>query len=149
MPKGLKGFQKGSKKNVGNKYALGSKHTAETRKKMSIASKGRKQTFKKGFTPWNKGKKCPQLAGEKSHFWKGGITSKNRAIRTSLEYRNWRRMVLYRDNYACQICEKVGGLLEVHHIIPFAHNKKLRFNLDNGITMCRDCHKKTSSYAKI
>ena len=136
MPKGIRGFQKGSKRSI------------ETREKMSLASKSRKQTFKKGQIPWNKGKKMPGISGEKSHLWRGGVTSKNRAIRSSLEYRNWRRMVLYRDNYTCQICEKVGGVLDVHHIRSFSTNKKLRFNLNNGITMCKQCHRQTKSYAK-
>jgi len=44
--------------------------------KVSIANKGKhyskKTEFKKGFTPWNKGKSLPQISGENSPHWKGG-----------------------------------------------------------------------------
>ncbi|HLB41244.1 MAG TPA: HNH endonuclease [Gammaproteobacteria bacterium] len=35
------------------------------------------QRFKKGSTPWNKGKKFPQFSGENSPMWKGGQVKKN------------------------------------------------------------------------
>ncbi len=44
------------------------------------------------------GKPAPHKAGANCTFWKGGITEKNRAIRMSLEYKNWRRAVFERDD---------------------------------------------------
>ena len=37
--------------------------------------------------------KVSRLSGEKSHNWKGGITSKNHIIRNSIEYEFWRMAV--------------------------------------------------------
>jgi hypothetical protein len=33
--------------------------------------------FQKGHTTWNKGRKYPQVTGEKSNFWKGGQVEKS------------------------------------------------------------------------
>lgn len=57
------------------------------------------------------------------------------------ENREWRKAVFERDNYTCKACSKVGGHLVAHHIVPYSTNKKLRFNVDNGITLCKTCHK--------
>lgn len=73
--------------------------------------------------------------------WKGGITSKNHCIRNSSRYRNWRKEIFERDNYTCQLCGKVGGNLNAHHIEKFSLNKMKRFDLENGITYCEKCHR--------
>jgi hypothetical protein len=80
--------------------------------------------------------------GNVSKNWKGGITSENLRIRNSEEMKNWRTQVLERDNYTCQKCGQVGGVLNIHHIIPFSADKTLRFEVSNGITLCFNCHKK-------
>ena len=81
-------------------------------------------------------------SGEQSNFWKGGISSENKKIKNSGEYREWREKVFERDNYICQYCDKRGGCLHAHHIDGFADNPELRFELNNGATLCKKCHKK-------
>ena len=80
------------------------------------------------------------MAGDKHPNWKGGVSVLNTELRTSKEYKNWRKKVFDRDNYTCQICDQKGGTLNAHHIIPFSKNKKLRTDLSNGLTMCKKCH---------
>src|SRR3990167_6427585 len=53
--------------------------------------------------------------------WKGGITPINHKIRSSLEYRLWRKSVFERDGYACIWCGQIGGQLHADHIKPFAY----------------------------
>lgn len=98
-----------------------------------------------GKVPWNKNMKGYN-AGEKSHFWRGGITKENKLSRGNLEYKIWRKLVFERDNYTCIICGKVGGYLNVHHIKSFSKYFELRYNINNGITLCRDCHYLDSKY---
>ena len=57
------------------------------------------------------------------------------------EYKEWRKNVFDRDSYTCKSCSKIGGNLVAHHIVPYSTNKKLRFDVNNGITLCRECHK--------
>lgn len=64
--------------------------------------------------------------------------------RNSPEYRMWRDKVISRDR-VCQCC---GGdkHLQAHHVFGYKHNKDLRVDDENGITLCVFCHKKYHSY---
>ena len=53
---------------------------------------------------------------EKKKTWKGGITSLNILIRQKIEYQQWKKAILKRDDWTCQISKIRGGKLEVHHI---------------------------------
>lgn len=59
-------------------------------------------------------------------------------------YKKWREKVLRRDSYICQLCGKTEdeAILNVHHIKRYSENEELRTEVDNGITLCCDCHRK-------
>jgi|SRR3989344_939125 len=96
-----------------------------------------------------KGLKRPITSGSKNGNWKGGITPMNHAIRTSLEYKLWRKAVYERDNYTCVWCgDNRSGNLEADHIMKFADYPYLRLEFSNGRTLCKSCHKKTKTYGK-
>lgn len=80
-------------------------------------------------------------SGENHPNWKGGITPENQKMRGSPKYASWRKAVFVRDGYTCQICGRYGGELNAHHIEPWAKNPTKRFCVDNGITLCKACHK--------
>lgn len=124
-----KKFKKGNKFGVGN---LGFQHSEKTKKKMAVTNKG-----------------------ERNPAWKGGISPLETRIRRSFKYRQWRSDVFTRDNFICQECgDSKGGNLEAHHIESFAeiiHRNKIKtleqalaceelWNINNGITFCKDCH---------
>jgi len=92
------------------------------------------------------GIKRPNLSGKNSPLWMGGITPINELARKGIEYRDWRISVFERDNYTCQICKIKGGKLNADHIKSFAHYPELRFDLNNGRTLCVECHRKTDNY---
>lgn len=78
----------------------------------------------------------------KSHWnWQGGKTSEAFKIRNSEKYKEWRNLVYKRDSYICGICKIKGGKLEAHHIKPFYKFKKEIFDIANGITLCKKCHR--------
>lgn len=79
------------------------------------------------------------MQGKRGGF-KGANSNKNRLIRNSSQMRVWRKAVFVRDNYICQICGQHGGCLNAHHIKPFSVYPELRFDIDNGITLCKSCH---------
>lgn len=86
------------------------------------------------------------MTGEKNWCWRGGVTPEVIKIRRSVEGELWRKSVFERDNYTCQICGKVGGRLEADHIKSFALYPELRFDINNGRTLCKSCHIQTDSY---
>lgn len=61
--------------------------------------------------------------------------------RRTKEYKEWRDAVFQRDNYTCQRCGKRGGALNAHHILRYRNNESHRTDIDNGITLCTECHK--------
>ncbi len=79
--------------------------------------------------------------GGKNHWnWQGGITPINHRDRDKAEYIKWRLSVYERDNYTCQDCKKYGIYLHAHHLKGWIKYPKLRFDVDNGISLCRECH---------
>ncbi len=60
-------------------------------------------------------------------------------IRKSPEYQRWRREVKHRDKNTCRICA-VQRNLHVHHIKPLEKYTEFATDLDNGITLCGNCH---------
>jgi 5-methylcytosine-specific restriction endonuclease McrA len=65
----------------------------------------------------------------------------NQHYRTTPDYINWRAKVFERDSYTCQHCEIRGKVLNAHHIMSFADHKHLRYEVSNGLTLCKKCHK--------
>jgi len=78
--------------------------------------------------------------GELSRNWKGGVNPINNSIRRRKIYKEWRKMVYERDNYTCQICGIRGIELHANHIKKFSDYPDLRFEINNGITLCKRCH---------
>lgn len=57
------------------------------------------------------------------------------------EYYEWRKSVYERDNYTCVCCGyDKGGKLNAHHLYSYDSHKKLRTEVCNGVTLCKDCH---------
>ena len=56
------------------------------------------------------------------------------------EYKNWRKQVFERDNYTCQCCGEKTHNNEAHHIDNFADYEDKRFDVENGMTLCKQCH---------
>ncbi|MEK6884669.1 MAG: HNH endonuclease [Nanoarchaeota archaeon] len=93
--------------------------------------------FKKNQPAWNSNKKMPQTSGEKHWNWKGGC---GKRPLNSPEYKFWRKAVFEKDNYTCQSCGKYGQYLEAHHKKAWAKYPDLRYDINNGETLCKECH---------
>lgn len=94
-------------------------------------------------------KKCAYI------FRDEGKRTANKVIRQSTEYKKWRLSVFERDNYTCVECgdhnyEGRGKTVELHadHIKPFALFPDLRFDINNGRTLCKPCHLNTGTYGR-
>lgn len=86
-----------------------------------------------------------RMRGEGNHFWKGGVNGENDTLRHRREYKDWRTSVYERDNYTCQCCGSYGGRLNAHHINQFSDYPELRYDINNGITLCAKCHDSTEN----
>ena len=123
--------------NKGNKIWLGKHHKLESIEKLRI---------KKTGIPNYKNR---EIIGEKHWNWQGGKTKESIKIRNSAQYKDWRISVFKRDQHTCQECGKKQSksiLINADHIKPFALYPNFRFDVDNGRTLCVDCHKQTETY---
>lgn len=99
-----------------------SRNTEEMRRKASIARLGK-------------------YSGPDHYNWKGGV------VRTDLDRNRypsklWSRRVKERDGYKCRECGCDNGTLHSHHIKRWMDYPELRYDVDNGITLCEPCHQK-------
>ena len=62
-------------------------------------------------------------------------------------YKDWRKKVYSRDKFQCQMpgC-KSKYRLQAHHIKKCSSAAILRYDVDNGITLCRSCHERITGH---
>lgn len=105
-----------------------------------------KRTISKSLTGRTYPNRKKSVACGVNHWnWKGGRTSHINKLRRTDEYKKWRNEVYKRDGWTCRNCKDKPRRIVAHHIKSFTAFPKLRFNVDNGITLCRKCHKKEHS----
>lgn len=106
-------------KMIGNKYALGMKHTSETKKKLSLASRL-----------------------ENNPRWLGGKSFEPYNIKWNEKLKE---KIRKRDDNICQLCgyhqREFTRKLSVHHI----DYNKLNCLEENLISLCLTCHARTNS----
>ena len=111
---------------------------------------------------------CRDHHGKNNNNYKGGISTLYGLIKVLDEYKIWRKSIFQRDNYTCQDCGQVGGEIHSHHkklfyiilreflqeynqfspieekeiLVRLAITYSPFWDIDNGITLCKECHKK-------
>lgn len=61
------------------------------------------------------------------------------------ELKKWKKIIRKRDKNRCRFPEcNNRKKLQVHHIYPFAKYVSLRYDINNGIVLCKECHKKVT-----
>lgn len=100
-----------------------------------------KRLSDKCLSVWAVIKKDLEYQKKHKRAWRFPVDD-SKTIRNSGEYSEWRRNVFERDNYTCKACGLKGGVINAHHIKHFSKFPKLRLDLNNGITLCKKCHRK-------
>ena len=81
--------------------------------------------------------------GQANPHYIDGSSPERQSAYANAAGRAWRRAVLKRDEYKCVRCgdnNRKPKNLHVHHLNQWAGNPDLRFDIDNGMTLCRACH---------
>lgn len=97
-------------------------------------------TFKHGcLTCANRNK-----IGEGNPYYNHNKTDEERETRREYtEYYSWRNEVYERDNYICICCGyDKGHNLNAHHLNGYNWDKEHRTDVNNGVTLCKNCHDK-------
>lgn len=145
-------FQKGNKS--GRKFKKG--HISVLKGKTRVFTEEHKAKLK--VSNHHTGR---DYCGEKNPCWRGGRSTLVQRIRTCFEYRQWRSDVYQRDNFTCTECgNNKSGNLNADHITSFvtimekynittmeqALECDELWNINNGRTLCIECHRKTDTY---
>lgn len=140
-----------------------------TRLKMSINSAHNKPWLGKKQTQTMSDKKSEYMMGNQHLLGKTWEVLSRRNPLKSLAFFlrgttrmiKWRNSIYKRDNWTCKECGQVGGKLHADHIKTFssillenniqtekeAYKCKELWNINNGRTLCIECHKKTDTFA--
>lgn len=101
-------------------------------------------------------------AMENNPNWKNGqgVTPLHQAIRQMSKYKTWRFNVFERDKFTCTWCKDSSSDINADHIKAFslilkenkissieeADNCAQLWDINNGRTLCVECHKTTNTY---
>ncbi len=135
------------KSNCGNRWASG-KRSKEARERMIIASKNRNYIYsievrkKRSEMSKRLGLRPPVYKGSEHYRWiKDRTLLKKQDRRNDPAYYEWRKQAWVRDNYKCRMVnQECNGRIEAHHILGWSSYPELRYNINNGITLCHAHH---------
>ncbi|MBT2722856.1 HNH endonuclease [Bacillus sp. ISL-46] len=87
------------------------------------------------------------FSGSNNPKWREDKPHEERIKERLLEgYKKWRTSVYERDLYTCKCCgDGKGGNLVAHHKNGWDKFSDRRLDVDNGITLCKTCHKEFHS----
>jgi hypothetical protein len=107
--------------------------------------------YKTKFGEFQKGKRCRKCRvlntrGENHPMWNKDLSDEERFLRRdSRQHEEWRNKVLERDRWVCICCQgrtSKDNPLCAHHLENYKDFPGLRFEVENGVTLCKKCHKR-------
>ena len=130
------------------------KHSEETKALLKITRakqdpntlRGIKHKMPEGFSEAI----SKRITGEGNPKWiKDRTMLVKKQERNDSAYVDWRKQVWLRDNFTCKIANpNCLGKIEAHHILNWKDYPELRYQLNNGITLCHAHHPRVRSEEK-
>jgi hypothetical protein len=119
----------------------------DARQRLRVASlrRGARPPSRRGIpnTEEQKEKIRASHSGTKHYKW---ITDRSQLVKSDKkhldgQYRGWMFAVKERDGWKCKISNAdCSGRIEAHHILKWSEYVELRYDINNGITLCRHHH---------
>ena len=84
---------------------------------------------------------CCKKRGKEHYRYNENLTDEDRINDRSLsnEYRIWRINVHNANKFSCDICGSNKNIV-AHHLNSWDINKDDRYDVSNGVTLCKECH---------
>ena len=168
MPSGIykhkknQGFQRGNTVWLGKK--LSESHKQKLRKPKSCPSHFKGRSYKDIYgKDWKRQIERRRMSRIAHHDKIGRSTDFHRPKHHGYSYNHFVRKVFERDDFTCCLCGIRGGKLHADHypksfasIVKIHKIKTMKeatrcnelWDINNGRTVCVDCHKKTYTYGK-
>lgn len=128
---------RGPKLKHGNTQSCGCLKIEKSKQNIKLGIKWTKSEIGKKFLR----ERNSYRRGIKAYNWQGGKEEDNIRLRRSPEAMQWRLKVYERDGFQCQLCGEKQKRLNAHHKKPWSFFPELRYEIDNGLTVCVDCHR--------
>lgn len=92
-------------------------------------------------SPEHREKMSKKGLGKRNRWIRDRSLLAKRQERNDYSYQEWRKKVWERDRFLCKMRDvNCAGHIEAHHIIGWKKNPGLRYEVDNGITLCHFHH---------
>lgn len=111
----------------------------EAAKLVDYSSPERRKHLSQALKDSYKSGRSKRRIGASNNLWRGGIATAQNKARASAEYKAWRTAVYERDQFKCVKCG-TNKDLHAHHVKTFAQYSELRYDIENGVTLCRAHH---------
>ena len=86
------------------------------------------------------------MTGVNSSLYKHGLSKEDRLNRnkSKIFHNEWKRKLLIKFNFQCDYCglKAVGKDLAAHHLNGYNWAVSQRYDIDNGVLLCKKCHDK-------
>lgn len=90
---------------------------------------------------WNKKVYTARIENFNKSLGRDGTTGiHNLKERLKPKYRVWRKSIIKRDCNICKKCNCSSMKIQVHHLNAWAAFPEDRFDIDNGASLCKECH---------
>lgn len=127
------GYGKYCSKECSNKSKIGKKLSEET--KIKLKQKARRGINHHFFGRKNNRELNPRWIKDRT------LLKDDHKDRWGQLHKEWSNSVKKRDDWKCQIADnKCNGKLEAHHILGWKDNPELRYDINNGISLCHAHH---------
>lgn len=137
-------------KNINPNIEIIDTHYINCHKKLKCKCKVCSNIWEVKWTNLFIGRGCPKCSvsrrsGKNNHNYNPNLTKEERIKSRSMLYGDnmtkWRNSVFKRDDFTCKICNKKGTYLNAHHLNSYHAHPKERFDLNNGVTLCKKHHR--------
>jgi hypothetical protein len=117
--------------------------TTSTKVSFTCSCGGEGETRLHLFLSGSRCRKCnaSKISGANNYQWRYDKTDEERIRQRKFkEYADWRKNVFARDSYTCISCGQYGGGLAAHHLDGWHWCTEKRLDINNGVTLCNECH---------
>jgi hypothetical protein len=131
---------------------IGLKHSKKHNETISESNKGKHNRIK---SLNERIKISASNQGIELKDWCGFRNKEEKRLRRTSMWKIWRNAIFLRDKFICQnnncpYCNNKSGIyLHPHHIKPLKLFPELAFDVNNGITYCKDYHIKSNLHKNI
>ena len=121
-------------------YWLGKKQSKEMieKRRLAMIGKNKDGNGRPNWTEEQKKSFALKMSGPNNPRWQGGYS---KSQHKGIEYNAWRNNIYTRDGFKCKMLNHdCSGKIEAHHILSFTKFPELRYQINNGITLCQAHH---------